>query len=172
MLTLKISSLKNLPHTKPVIRHPILALSLVLLLTVCSTDEPIPTAGPESLDAPAATLSLRTLSTQPWLVSGGDVLFEVEAPGLSNPGQLQVMLGETDITSQLVKVADTQWQALIDGLPEGDSVLTASLMGTAQSQTLTLTNYPISGPMISGPHQSHIPVPERRISTGQRRTPG
>ena len=59
---------------------PILAASL--LLTACSTDEPVATAGPEIADSAPASISLKTLSTQPWLVSGGDVLVEGDiAPG-------------------------------------------------------------------------------------------
>lgn len=131
-------------------------LSLISLLSFllfgCSTEETVATAGAHFSDSDSELLQVRAVSTKPWLVTGGDVLVEVVTADQVNPAQLTVSLNSTDVGAQLVRIGGSTQQLLLTDLPEGDSELVVRA-GNAE-QSLTLTNYPISGPIISGPHES------------------
>ena len=123
-----------------------------LQLMQCSTDETVSTAGRHFEDGSVNELSLRAVSTKPWLVTGGDVLLEISYAEQSNASQLEVLLDGADISSQLVRIGSSTQQLMLADLPLGDSELIARI-GSSQ-ESLTLTNYPISGPIISGPHET------------------
>jgi len=131
----------------------ILFCNALILFAACSTEETVTTTA-EVTPAPVnSELGLRTLSTKPWLVTGGDVLVEVTLPANTNPAQLQVTLNGAPITNQFRAVSPLRQQALLTGLALGDSTLQASLGPNSTPVSLLLTNYPISGPIISGPHE-------------------
>ncbi len=131
--------------------RPMLA-GVLLILAGCSTEEPVSTSGSELNSDLNSSITLRTVSTRPWLVTGGDVLVEIVTENSSTPIAPVLELNGSDISSQLVQLGSTRQQALLTDLPEGNSRLVARLAG--QEQILELTNYPISGPIISGPHES------------------
>ena len=135
-------------------RRFILFLFVVSLLAACSSEETVATAGSTVILPEASALSLNTVSTKPWLVSGGDVLVEIVLDGVINPAQLEVTLNAEDVTAEFIPVSSQRLRALLAGLPLGESTLTATLTGTGDSRSLPLTNYPITGPIISGPHES------------------
>lgn len=124
----------------------------LLILAGCSTDESVSTSGSELGSESTSSITLRAVSTKPWLVTGGDVLVEIEIENSANPIAPVLELNGSDISSQLVQLGSTRRQALLTDLPEGSSRLVARQAG--QEQILDLTNYPISGPIISGPHES------------------
>ena len=128
-------------------------LTLIFFVAACSTDEPVSTAGLITPEVQDSVISIETLSTKPWIVSGGDVLVEVRVSEPSSANALRVELNGTDVTQRFIDVSTHRKQALLRGLPEGDSNLTASLSGTDESTSLRITNYPVSGPLISGPHE-------------------
>lgn len=141
---------------------------LLPLLLACSTEEQVSTST-EALPLPVySELGLQTLSTKPWLITGGDVLVEVSLPENANPAALQVSLNGVFVTDQFRSVSTLRRQALLTGLPLGDSTLQASLGNSAAPQTLLLTNYPISGPVISGPHETpfYCQTEEFRLVSG------
>lgn len=132
------------------------------LLLSCSTEEPVATSA--SVAGEQATLSgaaqnnegeiqLRAVSTQPWLVTGGDVLVEVAIDASLSPGGLTVSLNGSDISDRFREVSATTLQALLTDLPLGDSTLSVEHRNEQLSDSLTLTNFPQSGPIISGPHE-------------------
>ena len=129
------------------------ALTLIFFIPACSTDEPVSTSGFLTPEIQDSVVSIETLSTKPWMVSGGDVLVEVKVIGDSSANALRVELNGTDVTQRFIDVSINRKQALLNGLPEGDSTLTAFLSGTDDSASLRITNYPLSGPLISGPHE-------------------
>lgn len=145
--------------TKPSRTNPFSAflcsgLAILLgLLSACSTEDTVPTAGADLADADGASITLRTLSTRSWLVTGGDVLVEASLAEEARGSRPVVTLNGEDISSRFVQVSPRRLQALLTGLPLGDSQLQARLPGAA-SASLILTNYPISGPIISGAHES------------------
>jgi len=131
----------------------LLLSSAILLLCACSTEETVTTTAPVTPVETVSELRLATLSTKPWLITGGDVLVEVTLPANTNPAQLQISLNGTPVSSQFRAIGTTRMQALLTGLPLGDSTLEASLGNNSPSSSLLLTNYPITGPIISGPHE-------------------
>jgi hypothetical protein len=132
---------------------PVLAL-LLGLLAACSSEEVVSTAGGSLSSATTPAISLDTLSSRPWLVTGGDVLVEVALEDGVNPAQVSVTLNGADISAEFLQVSSQRLQAMLSGLPEGDSTLQAVVTGENEQDQLILTNYPISGPIISGPHES------------------
>lgn len=129
----------------------IIALPLILLVA-CSTEETVSTAGSHLVSTADTEVSIRAVSTKPWLVTGGDVLLEVISPESAAPSQLQVTLNGAEVGSQLVRLGATRQQLLVTDLPVGDSQFQVS--NGNFSRSLTLTNYPISGPIISGAHEN------------------
>ena len=111
-------------------------LTLIFFVAACSTDEPVSTAGLITPEVQDSVISIETLSTKPWIVSGGDVLIEVRVSEPSFANALRVELNGTDVTQRFIDVSTHRKQALLRGLPEGDSNLTASLSGTDESTSL------------------------------------
>ena len=98
---------------------------------------------------PAAAISIRTLSSRPDMVSGGDTLVEVKGATRG----VTLSLNGRDVTGALrLDPASHSLRGLVGGLALGPNALTATA-GAAKAQ-LTVTNYPITGPILSGPHMS------------------
>ncbi len=96
--------------------------------------------------AQAAVLDIKTLSTRPDRVSGGDVLVQVTQ---SDAAATKVTLNGADVSKAFKPgTAPNTLIGVVDGLKLGANTIAAS------GKTLALTNYPISGPIISGPHQT------------------
>ncbi len=97
-------------------------------------------------------VTIRTVSTHPEHVSGGNVLIEVAtADPRATP---EVHVGDTDVTASFRAEADHpgRWLGLLVDLPEGPSEVVVRAGG--DEATLTLTSYPVTGPIVSGPHQA------------------
>ena len=117
------------------------------------------TAGPVAATAKSpADLDIITVSTRPDTVSGGDVLVRITAP----PGvaiiDLMVLLNGQAVTSAFQPEAGGHsLLGLVAGLQLGENTLVANAVDrnnvTYRTARLTLTNYPIAGPIISGPHE-------------------
>jgi Tannase-like family of unknown function (DUF6351) len=100
-------------------------------------------------DKDSRDLQIRTLSNRADLISGGDALVEIVLPPGVAANGVQVVLNERDITYQFAIRADGRFLGLVDGLKIGKNKLTAKAKGTAVVK-LTITNYPIGGPIFSG----------------------
>lgn len=131
------------------------SLALASTLLACSTEEPVSTSATsvESAPSPDADIHIRTVSTKPWLVTGGDVLTEISLGASYNAAALSVRLNGSDISDQFRQTDSQTLQALLTGLPLGDSTLSAHLDDADLSASLSLSNYPQSGPIISGPQE-------------------
>jgi hypothetical protein len=103
---------------------------------------------------PVQAPEIRVLSSKPEYVSGGDALVEISVPINAREGdRLNVTVGGRDVSSAFKLDARTgRMVGLVTGMANGANELRADFTGTAA--TLTLTNYPVTGPMISGPHAS------------------
>lgn len=96
-------------------------------------------------------MEIETLSAAPDRITGGDVLVRVSHPPRHASEQLSIFLNDTDITDRFHLQAEGSASiGLIDGLHPGENRLEATYGSLRRS--LTLTNYPIKGPVISGPH--------------------
>ena len=99
-----------------------------------------------STDTPTITI----LSSAPERVSGGDALVSISAPG-NMADVLRVTLNGRDVTDKFKPTSRVNERiGLVDGLIEGENEL-AAVQGNSRAATLTLTNYPITGPIFSGP---------------------
>ncbi len=98
--------------------------------------------------ASAANISVTTLSSRPDMVSGGDALIEIKAPA---GAKLAVAMNGADVTASFhADAARGSQVGLVGGLKIGANTLVAK--AGSDSATLKLTNYPITGPIVSGPH--------------------
>src|SRR6266404_1015147 len=99
--------------------------------------------------------TIRTLSTSPDRVSGGDVLIEIAYPSSQSLQSLVVSLNGRNVTSSF-RAGRTPNTALglVTGLSLGRNTLTVEGKGHAPpAESLALTNHPLTGPIFSGPHQ-------------------
>ena len=102
--------------------------------------------------------AIQSLSSQPHLVSGGDVLLRVDMPEAVSLQDVVIDLNKADVTAAFrPDPAGHALLGLVDGLRNGENVVTVSVgdgEGAGDPTTsVILTNYPASGPMISGPHE-------------------
>lgn len=146
---------------KTVVKGSALLAALVLASCGGGSDNDNPTAtSPATSNSGSGTtlpndvtVKVKVLSSAPSLVSGEDALIELELVNESPATNLKVLLNDRDLTSSFVRDAVTGRQVgRITGLKSGDNQLTAQY-GNYRT-TLALTAYPISGPMISGPHET------------------
>lgn len=130
-------------------------IAAVVLLGACSSEEPVSTSGTLVPPKVESGISLETLSTKSWLISGGDVLVEVSVENEADVDSLSLSLNGNDVSDQFIAVSSHAKQAVLGNLPVGESTLAVSIgSDSRRSETLALSNYPISGPIISGPHET------------------
>jgi len=145
------------------VKRALLLLVVALALTACSNGgggadadaqevgEQVSEGTTTTATSPEGDLTLRTVSTRAEFVTGGDVLVEVSG-STERPPEYTVTVDGEDRTDAFAAGDDGESPALglIDGLPDGDSVIEATSGG--QTARLTVTNHPISGPVFAGPH--------------------
>ena len=97
----------------------------------------------------SAAPEILMLSNRADLISGGDALVEIIWPAGTTTSEAQVDLNGVSVKSAFA-TRNGHYTGLVTGLRNGDNLLTASAQGTAAQ--ITITNHPITGPVISGPH--------------------
>lgn len=118
-------------------------------------------------------VGIKTLSSRPDLVSGGDALVEVKATDVLL-NQIILTLNGKDVTNQLKLHSDTaSFRGLISGMSVGDNTLRVTIRsggksggksGKSLQANLTVKNYPLTGPILSGPHLT--PYECRTVESG------
>jgi hypothetical protein len=103
-------------------------------------------------------LDIITVSTRPDTVSGGNVLVRINVPRGVAINHLVILLNGQAVTSAFRPEADGHsLLGLVEGLTVGENTLVAKAIGrndeTYRTARLSLTNYPITGPILSGPHE-------------------
>jgi hypothetical protein len=137
-----------------------LAVSAVALCVLAGSAD----ARSERSDRSHRAVEIETISTEPWLVSGGDVLVEVRVPWGVAARDVQVLLNGTDVSDTFRPLSRQDvrkhpgkrvLRGLVSGLEEGGNTLMVSAEGRGKGLegALEITNWPISGPIISGPHE-------------------
>ncbi len=96
-----------------------------------------------------AAAEIRTLSNRADLVSGGDAHVEIVLPDRRHGRRVRVKVGHRDVSDAFARRDDGRITGVITGLADGDNVVTASAHGVRKG-TLTITNHPIGGPVLSG----------------------
>jgi hypothetical protein len=100
----------------------------------------------------SGAFEIKTLSTDPSRVTGGDVLVQISVPDAARAG-LNVMVNGRDVREVFQPAPEAHTMiGLVTGLVNGKNTLTVSAKraGTADA-SLDITNYPITGPVFSGP---------------------
>jgi Tannase-like family of unknown function (DUF6351) len=106
---------------------------------------------------PVRAIQIITLSSPPHLISGGEALTAIELPPGLEQSKVRVTLNRQDITTAFIADESThRLIGLVTGLRLGRNALIARSAGSRDGDSparLTLTNHPITGPIISGPQQ-------------------
>ncbi|QNK68098.1 DUF6351 family protein [Variovorax sp. PAMC26660] len=131
------------------------------------------TTPPPAAQTPAA-FQVKTLSSPSDMISGGDTLLEVTAPVGVPLDKVRVSLNGKDVSSQVPVVDSTArvLRGLVTGLTtdassttgSNNSLVVSNADNAAQRTETTLVNYPITGPILSGPHIS--PYECRTVQNG------
>ena len=138
------------PPLSRIINIPLLVALVVTGFSACSQRE---SADATATNASTTGLQLSVLSSKPELVSGGDALIAVSAPTGTTLSDINLSLNGKAVTDQLKQTSDGEFRGLITGLAEGDNTLQVVKAASEDSPaSLVLTNHPIIGPIISGPH--------------------
>src|SRR5688572_22108069 len=113
----------------------------------------VPLDGEHAFAQARSPIEMRTLSSRPDLVSGGDTLLAVRVPARTSADRLTVTLNGTDVMPQLsLDAASGEYRGLIDGPVAGTNRVVARIKQTKHEASHTITNLPITGPILSGPH--------------------
>jgi Tannase-like family of unknown function (DUF6351) len=100
---------------------------------------------------------IEAISTHANLVSGGDVLLKITFKHDNRNHPLLITLNGRDVSSVFRPADDPDTLiGLVTGLALGKNVVRVQGNGSSgiKDESLEITNYPITGPVISGPHQS------------------
>ena len=96
---------------------------------------------------------IEALSAKPHLVSGGDVLVRVTLPDRLDRHEVRVELNGRNINSAFRSESRHTLVGLVQDLKLGRNEIEVSRKGHGRAERLVVTNWPITGPITSGPHQ-------------------
>lgn len=114
----------------------------------------IATASAIADDDPGARHALSVVSSAPDLVSGGSALVRIELPRHVPASQVRVTAAGADMSARFKEISPGTLEGLVDGLPVGRSRIEAHAVRRADwSDAIHVRNWPITGPIVSGPHQ-------------------
>src|SRR2546427_1231483 len=102
------------------------------------------------------TFKIDVLSSRPYMVSGGDALVRVTVKKKDvSLGSVRIELNGANITGAFRADAGARTlTGVVTGLRLGENELSVDAKGKGRADAdITLTNYPIQGPIISGPHE-------------------
>jgi hypothetical protein len=123
---------------------------IVLPLVLAAMFAAVVPAANDALAASEDVLTVASISNRADLVSGDNVLLEITPSSGLDPSLVSVDVDGRDVTDAFAVRADGRFLGLVDGLALGDNTVTAS-QPNGNGATLTVTNYPIGGPIFSGP---------------------
>jgi hypothetical protein len=110
-------------------------------------------SGSAVLGAAGEPLTVATLSSRPDMVSGGDALVEIRGARIQ-PGvapNVSVKVNDRDVSAVFHPNAERKsLTGLVDGLKPGRNTIVAK--AGSQTARLEVTNYPNTGPIVSGDH--------------------
>lgn len=130
-------------------RRVLLSVAAALMWLLC-----MPGAGAQTADR---GLEIVTVSSRPDTVTGGNALIRINRRGTA---QVQVLLNNRDVSAAFQPQPDGSLLGLVDGMDNGRNDVVATTLGPRGNPdglghaSLVLTNYPIAGPVFSGPHET------------------
>ena len=132
----------------------LLTIGVLGMLSACSSDGTFGSNAEASEVLGSADLRIESVSTKPYLVTGGDVLLRVSAGEDLDLSRVRVSANGEDVTGEFRSSGHGDALiGLVAGLKLGENVIEARIPGSDATAALELTNYPIFGPIISGPHE-------------------
>lgn len=161
-----------------------LMVALGLGLALLGAAAPGHSQPPPQANKPSNDFEIAALSSRADTITGGDALIEIEVPRTVPPAQVRVSANGRDVTSSFKPAPDDgeTLLGLVDGLEIGKNSIRVHARGQAPrgpkgarerprsrrgpGATLELTNHPISGPVISGPHQQPFICQTEAFSLG------
>ena len=105
---------------------------------------------------------VRVVSSAANQVSGGDARIEIRTHGVADKAQITVLVNGEDQSDHFQAISNKKLSGVVDGLVLGSNTVVVNerrSRGKGQpakiieSDSIELTNYPVSGPIFSGPHQ-------------------
>jgi len=131
-------------------RDRLLAVAGALAVTVAAS-------GANAVDAkPDKGYGVEVISTRADRVSGGDALVQITYKHDNRNHPLQITLNGRDVSGVFRPGDDDNTLiGLVTGLGVGKNLLRVQGNGSSgiKDETLEITNYPITGPIVSGPHE-------------------
>ena len=105
-------------------------------------------------------------------VTGGDARLHIVVPKVTPFHQVEVLVNGVNQADRFSRIDGTQvLTGVIDGLALGDNMVVVKQHGKGKGlpepAVLTLTNYPITGPVFSGPHQNPFMCSVQNNGLGQ-----
>jgi hypothetical protein len=114
---------------------------------------------------------IEVLSSRPDAISGGDALVRVTVKRNVPASAVRIKLNGADVTSSFV-VSANMLTGRVGGMRRGENLLEVidprgNVRGKGRADAdIVLTNYPIEGPMFSGPHeQPFVCAPQQSTLT-------
>ena len=95
-----------------------------------------------------------TLSTRSDMVSGGDVLIRIVPPASKANNVVITVNGSAASAESKPTTEGDALLALVKDLQLGKNTIAVSLKGQKPAVQLVVVNHPITGPVLSGPHQT------------------
>lgn len=121
--------------------------------------------GDGNVSGDVGPITIRTVSNRADLISGGDALVEVTTTATTASRGVTMQLNGSDITNAFIDQGGGRFLGVVTGMKTGSNVVQATARQDAsQGAKLTITNAPISGPVISGqqvtPFYCATPTPQ------------
>jgi hypothetical protein len=148
--------------TRPRLRAGAVVIAVIAMVTGSSV--------PVHADQSDPGVHIRVLSSRPDQVTGGNALVQVQVPDGFPLSEVTLLRNGTDVTGELHPDAQGgSLVGLVDGLNVGTNTLVASAVGVQgrPSVSLTLTDFPVSGPIFSGPQQQPFVCKTEQSGLGQ-----
>jgi hypothetical protein len=110
-------------------------------------DGTAPAAGPTI----TGSVSIKTLSNRPDMISDGDAYIEIVLPSGATASDLKVDVDGNDVSSLFAQRSSGRVLGIITGVKSGTSTVSATLKSVNKGARLAITNYDRGGPIFSGP---------------------
>jgi Tannase-like family of unknown function (DUF6351) len=153
----------------PATRLRVRAAVVVIAVLAVVAGSGVPVNAAEQTDADHG-VHLRVLSSRPDQVTGGNALVQVQVPSDVSLSDVTLLRNGSDVTGELHPDGQPgSLVGLVDGLNLGSNTLVASASGVRGRPTvsLTLTDFPVSGPIFSGPQQQPFVCKTEQSGLGQ-----
>jgi hypothetical protein len=154
-------------------RHVRASLMLIVAIALTATVLALP-VGAMPADSPKPDFLIQVVSSGPDQVTGGDARLHIQVPSGIPLNQVQVLVNGEDQSDHFLMLPGTHTlTGVVDGLELGKNKVKVAVDPHGRFRrrphpvNLRLFNYPITGPVFSGPHQHPFICSVQRHGLGQ-----